>query len=93
VISADWHPDDDRLLARYVEPSVGDDTLDRHLTWCAACDARVRALAGDLEALRASLVDQADAVFDADRLAAQRRRVLVKLGAVTPARVLPFPEP
>ena len=92
MISADWHPDDERLLWRCLEPEVADPTLDRHLSWCAGCRTRAGEMARDLDDIRAALVAETDAVFDAGRLASQRTRVLTKLGAAMPARVLSFPQ-
>jgi hypothetical protein len=89
VISAEWHPDDERLLIRYVEGP--DAAVDRHLAWCVSCRRRLAALAADLDALYdAAGVDSGDA-FDAERLALQRRSVQQRLGAAVPARVLSFP--
>jgi anti-sigma factor RsiW len=91
VTCADWHPDDERLLMRYVDPLAGDGTLDRHLAGCRACTARHLALTRDLDAWHQIAAGHGDAVFDAERLALQRRGIQQRLGAMVPARVLPFP--
>ena len=87
---AEWHPDDERLLMRYVE-AAGDSSLDLHLRRCRGCASRYSALARDLDAWHRVAADGADADFDAPRLTAQRRRIQQRLGSVVPARVLPFP--
>lgn len=90
MISAEWHPDDERLLSRYVERTA-DPTVDQHLAWCGSCARRMAAMTGDLESWHRAATDQADQVFDQDRLVAQRRGIQQRLGAVVPGRVLPFP--
>ena len=92
MISAEWHPDDERLLARYVDRTA-DVTLDRHLAWCGSCARRLAAMTRDLDGWHRAVADQADQVFDPQRLAAQRRGIQQRLGAVVPGRVLPFPIP
>lgn len=89
MISAEWHPDDERLLTRYVEGA--DAAVDRHLAWCVSCRRRLSELASDLDALYGVAADEAAEAFGADRLAAQRRSVQQRLGAAVPARLLPFP--
>lgn len=90
MISAEWHPDEERLLTRYVDGSA-DQTLDQHLEWCHLCAQRATSMTGQLEAWRQAAVDQADVAFDDARLTAQRRGIQQRLGAAVPARVLPFP--
>lgn len=91
VISAEWHPDEERLLSRYLEPDVADDSCDQHLAWCHACGCRLTRLAGELDGLHDAAATHADLVFDHARLAAQRRAVQARLGASLPGRILPFP--
>ncbi len=93
MIFADWHPDEDRLLARYLEPGAGDDTLERHLAWCRACHGRSAALAQTLDRLHQAAQDDADAAFDPARLDAQRQSIQRRLGADAYGKILPFPSP
>lgn len=90
MICAEWHPDDERLLARYVERTA-DETLDRHLDWCRPCARRLSAMTRDLDGWHLAADDESDEAFDDQRLAAQRRSIQQRLGALVPARVLPFP--
>lgn len=90
MICAEWHPDDERLLGHYVEPTT-DPTLDQHVRWCRACAHRLATLAGELDAWHLAASGEADEAFDDQRLAAQRRSIQQRLGAAVPARVLPFP--
>lgn len=89
MISAEWHPDDERLLVRYVEGA--DATVERHLSWCVSCRRRLAELASDLDALYEAAGEEADSAFDAACLASQRRAIQQRLGAAVPARVLSFP--
>ena len=75
---------------RYVEPS-GDTTLDQHMARCRACAVRLSALIGDLEAWHGAAAAGGDEAFGPARLAAQRRGIQQRLGALVPARVLAFP--
>jgi hypothetical protein len=52
VISPEWHPDDERLLSRYLDPREVDPSLERHLGSCASCATRYSSLAEQLEAQR-----------------------------------------
>jgi anti-sigma factor RsiW len=91
VICADWHPDDERLLTRYLDGAGADTSLDAHLAGCPSCTRRLGALTRDLDGLhRAADAVTADA-FDSARLGAQRRAIQQRLGAAVPARVLAFP--
>ena len=92
MICADWHPDDERLLARYVDRDM-DATLDQHLAWCRSCTRRLDAMTRDLDRWHHVAADEADALFDEPRMAAQRRGIQQRLGAMPAARVLPFPAP
>ena len=89
MISAEWHPDDERLLTRYVEGT--DAAVDRHVAWCVSCRRRLSEVSADLEAMYDGAATDAGTAFGAGRLAAQRRSVQQRLGAAVPARVLPFP--
>ena len=89
MISAEWHPDDERLLTRYVEGP--DAAVDRHLAWCVSCRRRLSEASADLDALHDSAGDEAGDAFDAERLALQRRAIQQRLGAAVPASVLAFP--
>ena len=89
MISAEWHPDDERLLTRYVEGP--DPSVERHLTWCVSCRRRLAEVARELEALYDAATDEAEDAFDAERMARQRRAIQQRLGAAVPARVLAFP--
>ena len=48
-------------------------------------------MTGDLDAWHRASAEQADAVFDEPRMAAQRRGIQRRLGAIPSARILPFP--
>ncbi len=89
MISAEWHPDDERLLTRYVEGP--DPAVERHLTWCVSCRRHLAEVSAELDALYDVAAVEADDAFDAARLARQRRAIQQRLGAAVPARVLAFP--
>jgi anti-sigma factor RsiW len=93
VISAEWHPDDERLLTRYLDDAGQDPSLEAHLARCRSCVRRLDALTAALDDWRASADAMANEAFDAPRLAAQRRAIQKRLGAAVPARVLSFPMP
>jgi hypothetical protein len=92
VTSLEWHPDDERLLGRYLDRSLGDESLDRHLGHCTGCAARYRSLERRLEDTYENVTALADAEFPPARLDAQRRAILLRLGQRQHGRVLPFPE-
>jgi hypothetical protein len=92
VISLEWHPDDERLLGRYLDRSLGDESLDRHLGNCAGCAARYRSLQRVLESTHEDVTAIADAEFPRARLDAQRRAILLRLGQRDHGRVIAFPE-
>jgi hypothetical protein len=92
VVCAEWHPDDERLLVRYVERTA-DETLAQHLDWCRPCARRMSALTRDLDGWHLAADQESDEEFDDQRLAAQRRGIQQRLGAVVPGRLLPFPGP
>jgi hypothetical protein len=93
VICADWHPDDERLLARYLDGADADASLDAHLAWCQSCTRRLGALTRDLDGLHRAAEGATAEAFDEARLGAQRRAIQQRLGAAVPARVLDFPTP
>jgi anti-sigma factor RsiW len=93
VICADWHPDDERLLTRYLDGADADASLDAHLAWCPSCTRRLGALTRDLDGLHRAADGAAAEAFDDARLGAQRRAIQQRLGAAVPARVLAFPSP
>jgi hypothetical protein len=70
-----------------------DATLDQHLAWCGSCARRLDAMAHDLDRWHHVAAEHADALFDEPRMAAQRRGIQRRLGALPAARVLPFPAP
>ena len=93
MICADWHPDDERLLMRYVDRTDLDPSVDQHVERCPSCAARLEVLTRDLDAWHEAAADASDQAFDERRLSRQRRSVQQRLGAVTPAAVLAFPTP
>ncbi len=65
---------------------------DAHIRSCSQCRARYDAFAIWLEDARAEAVNDADAVFSAERLATQQAQILRRLEALErPGRVLAFP--
>lgn len=69
-----------------------DGRLPAHLESCAACRRRYADLVALVDAQREAAIDEADAVFTPERLAAQKAHVLRRLGNLAqPVRVLPFP--
>jgi hypothetical protein len=71
----------------------GESATDVHLLGCAACAARYDGLCAWLEGVRAEALDEAEAAFPADRLAAQQAHILRRLEAAErPARVIAFPK-
>jgi len=92
VTSPEWHPDDERLLNRYLDSTGGDVTLDKHLANCVVCAARFRTLEGTLEHAYEDVAAMSDALFTPERLEAQRRSILSRLGQRPHGRLLTFPE-
>jgi hypothetical protein len=84
------HPTDERLLARYFDPSGADEALELHLFRCLTCAARRDAIAAALDGDHDRTLTMADGYFDASRLARQRSAILEKTARPRPARVLPF---
>jgi hypothetical protein len=88
-----------------VKPHVGEDTLAAiatlgvvepevrlHLSVCADCAGRLDSLTRVLADVRAAAVDEADEVFDAERLNRQQDHIMKRLEhAGRPARVIEFP--
>ncbi|HZR23458.1 MAG TPA: hypothetical protein VFA59_07725 [Vicinamibacterales bacterium] len=95
MIGRPAHPSDERLLESYYAERSGDaidPRIGEHLTDCAACNGRYSELTRTLDEVRAEGIAEADAVFDADRLRAQRLAVARRLEHVShPARVISFP--
>jgi hypothetical protein len=91
---ANRHRDDAALAEIWtVSASIGEAVSDPHLLACADCRARYEDLCGWLESMRAEAVDEADAAFPPDRLAAQQAHILRRLEAAErPARVIAFPK-
>jgi hypothetical protein len=92
------HLSDERLIETYFA-RAGDGAAPaevesecEHVRTCDACARRYERLTASLERLREQALAEADAYFTADRLAAQRDRVMRHLeGVEHPARVIPFP--
>ncbi|MCX6552040.1 MAG: hypothetical protein NTY02_13750 [Acidobacteria bacterium] len=92
------HLDDSALIRRYLADrglealEAADESLLRHLVQCASCEARYIAIQRVFDESRDAAVDAADAAFPADRLAAQRERILRRIDAQYDGpRVIPFP--
>jgi hypothetical protein len=92
VTSPEWHPDDERLLGRYLDRTAGDESLERHLANCVLCAARYRSLERALEHTYQDVASMTDDVFPPARLESQRRSILSRLGQREHGRVLAFPE-
>ena len=92
MTSPEWHPDDERLLNRYLDSIGGDVTLDKHLANCVVCAVRFRTLEGTLEHAYEDVAAMSDALFTPERLEAQRRSILTRLGQRSQGRVIAFPE-
>jgi hypothetical protein len=86
------HADDARLIARHLEAS-GDDCLEQHVRSCSRCTERCRQITGVLDEADPAWRDEGAPYFTPGRVAAQRRAILLELGAQHPARVIPFPRP
>jgi hypothetical protein len=91
------HLSDDRLLDCYLaerglEPS--DITANDHLSGCRACGRRYHELTDFMDDLRDQSIVETDAIFTADRLAAQQQEIALRLEQFgQAARVLAFPGP
>lgn len=81
------HASDRRLLA-----IVAGEPVTAHVSSCAACQARLDGLRAWTADVSADAAAAADEIFTADRLSAQRARILKRLDAASrPARVITFP--
>ena len=91
------HLDDRAIAALWSARATGDSldsgtTGDGHVRECAQCRARYDAFAGWLSDTRAEALGEADEIFPAERLAAQRAQIVRRLEALErPARVIAFP--
>ena len=85
------HLSDDRLIEICLGDSVA--PLDEpHLRTCERCESRRVELASTLGDVTARVIDEADELFPADRLARQHARILQQLDHLgRPARVIAFP--
>jgi len=82
------HLNDDQLMESYIF-----NTDSEHLHACTECRARYVSLVDTLERVRDEAVDEADAVFTAERLNEQRDRILRRLERHGhPGEVLMFPD-
>jgi anti-sigma factor RsiW len=92
-----FHPADDRLIALYFgdEQASADDrrAVRQHLHGCETCTWRYTELTAPLERLRQDAAGEADEVFTAARLDAQRERILDRISQAPASRVIPFPAP
>jgi hypothetical protein len=84
------HPSDERLVARYFDPSARDEALELHLFRCRRCASRRDELAATLDTDHDEVLATADRHFPAARLERQRAAILDRLSG-THARILPFP--
>ncbi|MBI4888713.1 MAG: hypothetical protein HY824_16565 [Acidobacteria bacterium] len=85
------HLSDDRLVAVCLEDAALPAER-QHLESCDACVARRDRLARTLADVSATLTAEADAAFDAERLARQRARILQRIEqAGRPGRLIAFP--
>jgi hypothetical protein len=85
---------DDAALAEIwtVAAASGDPASNPHLEQCANCRRRYHEFGAWLEELRDDATAEADAVFPAERLAAQQAHILRRLEAADrPTRVIAFP--
>lgn len=78
------------------EPSRGGEGVGKpanpHLSACADCSARYEVLSAWLQTMRDEAVEEADAAFPPERLAAQHASILRRLEAAErPARIIAFP--
>jgi hypothetical protein len=89
------HVSDADLTAVWTDTRLGESTqtaAGSHVRECAACRARLAALAGWLDGMRIDARQEADEAFSPERLAAQQTQILRRLEATgRPARVLAFP--
>ncbi len=86
---------DDAALAEIWTASAasGEPASEAHLLECAVCRARYETLCAWLGVVRTEAIDEADAAFPPERLAAQQAHILRRLEASErPARVIAFPK-
>lgn len=88
------HLDDAALAEIWTAAAAsGESAADTHLVECADCAARYDRLCSWLEMVRTEALDEAEAAFPAERLAAQQAHILRRLEAAErPARVIAFPK-
>jgi len=90
------HPADDRLIALYFEDSEStadeDRSVRQHVHGCETCTWRYAELTAPLGRLRADAASEADEMFTASRLDAQRTAIRERLEqGARASRVIPFP--
>ncbi len=87
------HLDDAAIAALWTESTLaGRRAAHPHLGACTACRTRFTVFSESLEDLRSDAAAEADALFPADRLAAQQAQILRRIEASErPARVIAFP--
>jgi hypothetical protein len=84
------HLSDDRLIEICLADLTSID--EPHLRTCDRCESRRVALASTLGDVSARVIDEADAVFPAERLARQHARIMQQVDHLgRPARVIAFP--
>jgi hypothetical protein len=85
------HLSDDRLIEICLAETFAP-VDEPHLRACERCESRRVALSSTLADVTARVIDEADAVFPADRLTRQHARILQRLDHLgRPARVIAFP--
>jgi hypothetical protein len=87
------HLDDAAMAAIWTDSALaGRRAAHPHLGVCTVCRTRFASFSEWLDDLRADATAEADAVFPADRLAAQHAQILRRIEAAErPARVIAFP--
>jgi anti-sigma factor RsiW len=91
-----FHPADDRLIAIYFGDEEASEenrrAVRQHLHGCETCTWRYTELTAPLERLRQDAASEADEVFTATRLDAQRAKILDRLDdRAHLSHVVPFP--
>jgi hypothetical protein len=88
------HLDDAAMAAIWTESALAGRRAEHpHLGVCTVCRTRFTSFSEWLEDLRADATAEADAVFPAERLAAQHAQIFRRLEAAErPARVIAFPK-
>ena len=96
MFSGRRHPNDDALVRRYMADrgmdamSPADESVVRHVASCAPCAGRYDRLSAQLDAAARETREAADRAFSAERLVAQRERILRRIDGAG-ARVIAFP--